>query len=103
VGDDAQARPRGRKGAVVAVLAGVSSVVLFAVYFMWWWSLPDLMWQLGLGLALLAVVVGLVSSGRTALGPRGGPLAAVGGLVGALLGALVLAYFVLVLYTAGSD
>jgi hypothetical protein len=77
----------------VAVLTGASSVVLFAVYFMWWWSLPDWMWQLALGLALVAVVVGLLSSRR----------ARVGGLIGALLGGLVLAYFVLLFFTLGSD
>jgi hypothetical protein len=99
VADGGQAGPKGRKGAALAVLAGAASVVLFAVYFMWWWSLPDLMWQLGLGLALLAVVVGLVSTGRAALGPRRGRLAA----VGVVLGALVLAYLVLLLYNLGSD
>jgi hypothetical protein len=78
------------KGGVVAILAGASSAALFAIYFMWWWSLPDLMWQLALGLALLAVAVGLVARGA-------------GGLVGALLGALVLAYFVLLIYSLGSD
>ena len=87
----------------MAVFAGASSVVLFAVYFMWWWSLPELMWQLGLGLALIAVVVGLIATGRAATGPRRGPLAAVGGLVGASLGALVLAYFVWLIYNLGSD
>jgi hypothetical protein len=65
----------------VAILAGASSVALFAVYFMWWWSLPDLMWQQGLGLA--------------ARGVRG--------FMGAVLGALVLGYFVLLIYSLGSD
>jgi hypothetical protein len=74
----------------VAILAGASSVALFAVYFMWWWSLPDLMWQLGLGLALLAVAVGLAARGAR-------------GFVGAVLGALVLSYFVLLIYSLGSD
>ena len=104
VDDGAHVRPKGRHCAAVAVLAGAASVVLFGSYVLWWWSLPDLMWQLGLGFALLAVVVGLVSSGRAAFGPgRSGPLAAVGGLVGALLGALVLSYFVFLIYTLGAD
>jgi hypothetical protein len=80
----------GGKAAALAVVAGASSVALFAVYIFWWWNFPDLVWQLALGLALIALAAGLVSKRA-------------GGIVGAILGALVLAYFVLLIYSLGSD
>jgi hypothetical protein len=104
--EDVQPRARGRRSAVVALVAGASSIALFALYFFYWWSLPDLTWELALGLALLAVVAGFVATGRALTGPRKGPWAVVGGLVGALLGGLVLAYVALILYlltTGGYD
>jgi len=52
---------------------------------------------------LIAVVLGLISSGRAVTGPSRGPLAAVGGLFGAFLGALVLAYFVWLIYSLGYE
>jgi hypothetical protein len=103
---DAQPRARGRRSAVVALVAGASSIVLFSLYFFYWWSLPDFTSELALGLALLAVNAGLVATGRALTGPRKGPLPLTGGLVGALLGGLVLAWVALILYalmTSGYD
>jgi hypothetical protein len=97
-------RSRGRRSAVVAVVAGASSIAIWVLYFFYWWSLPDVLWELSLGLALLAVIAGLVATGRALTGRRGWPV--VGGLVGALLGGLVLAWVALILYalaTSGYD
>src|SRR4051794_31059949 len=104
--DDPLPRARGRRSAVIAVVAGASSIAIWVAYFFYWWSLPDLLWQLSLGLALLAVCAGLVATGRALTGrpTRGWPV--VGGLVGALLGGLVLAWVALILYslaTSGYD
>src|SRR3954469_2011167 len=98
-------RSRGRRSAVIAVVAGASGIAIWVLYFFYWWSLPDVLWELSLRVALLAGVAGLVATGRALTGrSRGWPV--VGGLVGALLGGLVLAWVVLILYalaTSGYD
>jgi hypothetical protein len=62
------------------------------------------LWELSLGLALLAVIAGLVATGRALTGPRRWPV--VGGVAGVLLGGLVLAWLALIIYalaTSGYD
>jgi hypothetical protein len=58
---------------------------------------------LALGLALVALVAGLIATGRVLAGPREGALGAIGGLTGIVVGALILGYFVWILYHIGSN
>jgi hypothetical protein len=102
----AHPRARGRRSAVIALLAGASSIAIWVLYFFYWWELPDLLWELSLELALVAVIAGLVATGRALTGRRSRGWPVVGGLLGALLGGLVLAWVVLILYalaTSGYD
>jgi hypothetical protein len=46
-------------GTIVALLSAVVGAVLFAVYFLYWWRLPDYVWEIALGSALVAVLLGV--------------------------------------------
>jgi hypothetical protein len=84
---------------VGALIAGVTSVVLLVVW--WWdWSRDGVasLWLYSALSALAAIVLGTFAVARRRAGRK--PVAAG---VGAVLGGLVLAYYVLYVFTAGAD
>jgi hypothetical protein len=78
--------------ASLALVAAVVSVLAFAAEF-FYWPLPDYVWQVSVGAAVLAILLGI----RSAVRER--RLVRLAGVVATALGLLVMAYLAFIIET----
>jgi hypothetical protein len=77
--------------AILGLFAGAVSVVVSAVYFVYWWALPDFVWETSVVAALAAVLLGIWATIRTRRYAR------LGGVVAIVVGPFVVGYSALIL------
>jgi hypothetical protein len=88
---DPERKPTVSAGSMTAVAAGGSSVVLIVTTLLLQWDVPDLVVELAIGLAVLAVCLGVIATVVAAAGARGRSAGVA--LAGLLLGGAVIALF----------
>jgi hypothetical protein len=94
-------KPAVSVGSLAALVAGGSSVLLVAITLLTHWDVPDLVPEVAIGLALLAVGLGAIATVVAAARARG--RSAVVALAGLLLGGAVIAGFVWVISQFGEN
>jgi len=80
---------------IVGLVLGVVSLVAFTVYFLFWWALPDSVWEASLVAALVALFFGGWATVRQRR------LAKLGGIAAMALGLFVIGYFAFITLTYG--